>query len=86
LADFKIPPLGGEASQDNAVIQDMLTSKTLLVPTPDADTCTACGVCVEQRPAEALSLPEDLPRVDMDRGVTCFCCQEICPEKAMPLQ
>ncbi len=86
LADFKIPPLGGEAIQDNAVIQDMLTSKTLLVPTPDAEMCTACGACVEQCPAEALSLPDDLPRVDMDRCVTCFCCQEICPEKAMALQ
>jgi uncharacterized protein (DUF362 family)/NAD-dependent dihydropyrimidine dehydrogenase PreA subunit len=86
LSDFKIPPLGGEAIQDNAVIQDMLTSKTLLVPTPDAETCTACGACVEQCPAEALSLPDDLPQVDMDRCVTCFCCQEICPEKAMALQ
>ncbi len=85
LTDFKVPPLGGEAIQDNAVIQEMLATKTLLTPRPDPEACTACGACVEQCPAEALTMPDDLPVVDMDRCVTCFCCQEICPEKAMAL-
>lgn len=86
LKGFKLPPLGGEAIQDNAVIQEMLQSKTLLTPQPDPELCTACGTCVEQCPAQALSMPDDLPRVDIARCVTCFCCQEICPEKAMVLQ
>ncbi|HSO20809.1 MAG TPA: DUF362 domain-containing protein [Desulfosarcina sp.] len=85
LEDFKVPPLGGEAIRDNAVIQEMLVSKTLLTPRPDPDRCTACGACVEQCPAAALSIEGDLPVADMDRCVTCFCCQEICPEKAMVL-
>lgn len=86
LENFKIPPLGGEAIHDNAAVQEMLQSKTLLTPVPDPDTCTACGACVEQCPTEALTLPDHLPEVDMDRCVTCFCCQEICPDKAMVLQ
>lgn len=86
LKNFKLPPLGGEAIQDNAVVQDMLESKTQLTPQADPDGCTACGTCVEQCPAEALSMPDDLPQADMERCVTCFCCQEICPEKAMELQ
>ena len=85
LNDFKLPPLGGEAIHDNAAVQDMLESKTQLTPRADPDGCTACGSCVEQCPAQALSMEEDLPRVDMARCVTCFCCQEICPEKAMAL-
>jgi uncharacterized protein (DUF362 family)/NAD-dependent dihydropyrimidine dehydrogenase PreA subunit len=85
LDDFKLPPLGGEAIQENAAVQDMLESKTRLTPRADPDGCTACGTCVEQCPAEALSMPDDLPQVDMDLCVTCFCCQEICPEKAMVL-
>ena len=64
----------------------MLESKTQLTPRADPDACTACGSCVEQCPAQALSMPDDLPEVDMDLCVTCFCCQEICPEKAMVLQ
>jgi formate hydrogenlyase subunit 6/NADH:ubiquinone oxidoreductase subunit I len=27
----------------------------------------------------------DLPVVDADTCITCFCCQEVCPEKAMTL-
>jgi uncharacterized protein (DUF362 family) len=86
LKDFKLPPLGGEAIQDNSDVQAMLESKTRLTPRADPDGCTACRTCVEQCPAQALSMNGDLPRVDMDRCVTCFCCQEICPEKAMVLQ
>lgn len=86
LKDFKLPPLGGEAIEGNVVIQELFQSKSMLVPQPDPDACTACGACVEQCPAEALFIPDNLPEVDMDRCVTCFCCQEICPEKAMVLQ
>lgn len=86
LTDFKVPPLGGEAVQDNAVIQEMLQRKTQLTPQPDPDACTACGACVEHCPAGALAMADDLPVVEMLRCVTCFCCQEICPEKAMVLQ
>ena len=86
LKNFKLPPLGGEAIQENAVVQEMLESKTRLTPRADPDDCTACGTCVEQCPAQALSMPDDLPQVDMGLCVTCFCCQEICPEKAMVLQ
>lgn len=86
LENFKLPPLGGEAIQDNATVQEMLESKTRLTPRANPDGCTACGTCVEQCPAQALSMPDDLPEVDMDLCVTCFCCQEICPEKAMVLQ
>ncbi|WP_319522024.1 DUF362 domain-containing protein [uncultured Desulfosarcina sp.] len=86
IKDFKVPPLGGEAIHDNAAVQETIQSKVVLVPRPDPDRCTACGACVEHCPAEALSMPDDLPVADMARCVTCFCCQEMCPEKAMVLQ
>jgi uncharacterized Fe-S center protein len=41
---------------------------------------------VEHCPAEALSILDVLPVADMVRCVTCFCCQEMCQEKAMMLQ
>jgi uncharacterized protein (DUF362 family)/Pyruvate/2-oxoacid:ferredoxin oxidoreductase delta subunit len=85
LKNFKVPPLGGEALQGNTAVQERLHSKTLLVPRPDPELCTACGACVEQCPAEALTMMDDLPQVDRERCVICFCCQEICPEKAMAL-
>ena len=86
LPDYKVPPLGGEAMLDNPAVQEMLASKTVLIPQVDPELCTGCGTCVEQCPAGALSLKDDLPRVDTGLCVTCFCCQEMCPEKAITLQ
>jgi uncharacterized protein (DUF362 family)/Pyruvate/2-oxoacid:ferredoxin oxidoreductase delta subunit len=86
LANYTLPPLSGEANAANAAVQALLDSKIGLVPTADADSCTACGNCVDHCPADALTLVNDLPRADMSRCVTCFCCQEICPEKAMELK
>ncbi len=86
IPDFKLPSLGGEAIAGNAAIQAFLHSKTVLRPKADPELCTACGTCVSQCPAEALSIPEDLPQVDVGKCIVCFCCQEICPEKAITLQ
>jgi uncharacterized protein (DUF362 family)/Pyruvate/2-oxoacid:ferredoxin oxidoreductase delta subunit len=88
LADFKLPPLGGEAVIHNEAIQSMLHDRTLLRPQADPELCTACGTCIEQCPVSALTMDmdEDIPRVDADTCITCFCCQEMCPEKAIALQ
>jgi formate hydrogenlyase subunit 6/NADH:ubiquinone oxidoreductase subunit I len=32
-----------------------------------------------------LSLPGDIPVADRSLCITCFCCQELCPEKAITL-
>ena len=88
LPDFKLPPLGGEDNLNNPDLQAMLHSRTVLRPHADPGLCTACGTCVDQCPASALSLGEveHLPEVDDDTCITCFCCQEICPEKAIELK
>jgi uncharacterized protein (DUF362 family)/NAD-dependent dihydropyrimidine dehydrogenase PreA subunit len=86
LPDFKLPPLGGEATSENKAIQEILHSRTLLVPQVDPELCTACGTCVDQCPVSALSMNGDIPLVDADTCITCFCCQEICPERAITLK
>ncbi len=86
LPDFKLPPLGGEASMSNKPVHDRLHQLTLLLPQADPELCTGCGTCIDQCAAMALSMNENLPQVDADSCITCFCCQEICPEKAMTLK
>jgi uncharacterized protein (DUF362 family)/Pyruvate/2-oxoacid:ferredoxin oxidoreductase delta subunit len=86
LANFKLPPLGGEAIMQNEAIQGLIHGRTLLQPQADPELCTACGNCVEHCPVAALSLDGSLPQVDADTCITCFCCQEICEEKAMALK
>ncbi len=86
LSHFKLPPLGGEIISENKVIQEMMHSRTLLLPQADAELCTACCTCVDQCPVSALSMNGDTPLVDAESCITCFCCQEICPEKAITLK
>lgn len=86
LPDFKLPPLGGEASTSNKALHRRLHDLTLLRPQADPELCSGCGTCVDQCAASALSMNGNLPRVDADKCITCFCCQEICPEKAMTLK
>lgn len=84
IADFKLPPMGGEA-MSSPQIQEFITSRTLLRPKADPDKCTGCGACIDQCPASALAFDEQLPKVDPDKCIVCFCCQEMCPEQAMQL-
>ena len=86
LANFKLPPLGGEAMIHNETIQSVIHERTLLTPQANPDWCTGCGTCIEQCPMSALSMCDDLPQVDPEACIACFCCQEICPEKAITLR
>ena len=86
LADFKLPPFGGEAHLKNENLVAFLQSKTILRPQADPQLCTACGACVEQCPVSALSMGDHIPQVDANKCIACFCCQEICPEKAITLR
>ncbi|HSH69662.1 MAG TPA: DUF362 domain-containing protein [Deferrisomatales bacterium] len=85
LPGFKLPPLGGEANQDNPEIQGHLLRGSQLRPGVDPELCTGCGRCVEQCPVSALAMGDGIPQVDADACITCFCCQELCPERAITL-
>ncbi len=86
IPDFVLPPLGGEANINNPGLQETIAERARLLPWP-AQWCTGCGTCVEQCPVGALSMGYDgYPHADKDLCITCFCCQEICPEKALELR
>ncbi|HVP79941.1 MAG TPA: 4Fe-4S binding protein, partial [Thermodesulfobacteriota bacterium] len=87
LSDFKLPLLSGKRDFHNKNIQEVLRSRVILRPQVDHELCTGCGPCVEQCPVSALSTSGQLPQVDSKLVcITCFCCQEICPEKVMTLK
>jgi NAD-dependent dihydropyrimidine dehydrogenase PreA subunit len=85
IPDYHIPPLGGDANMNNET-QELICSKTTLLPQVDIELCTACASCIEQCPMGALHMGEnDIPEVNAEECITCFCCQEMCPEKAITL-
>jgi Pyruvate/2-oxoacid:ferredoxin oxidoreductase delta subunit len=86
IPGFKLPPLGGEAVAGNPAMGELFHGRTLLRPKVDRELCTGCGTCIDHCTVEALSMAEDHPIVDADTCITCFCCQELCPEKAIMLE
>lgn len=86
IPDFKVPPLGEDALKHLSHIQKLLEDRSESRPVVDPARCTGCGTCVEQCPADALTLDANLPVVDPAACIACFCCQEMCPEKAISLK
>jgi len=55
-----------------------------LLASPQASSrCTACGVCVENCPVEAITIVDGRARMDLERCIRCYCCHELCPEDAV---
>ena len=87
VPDFKLPPFGGQVILQNEAIQTLISNRTRMRPQADGELCTGCGTCIDQCAVSALSMSDDnLPIVDADTCITCFCCQELCPEKAITLR
>lgn len=51
--------------------------------TIDQDKCTACGLCEEICPCEAISHDNDIYDIDPELCVECDVCVEECPAKAI---
>lgn len=50
------------------------------------DECSGCGLCVDECPAEALSLDDEgISVVDADECVECGACVDVCPNVAIKL-
>jgi len=64
--------------------------KRLIVPRPviDAAKCVKCGLCAAACPVPGKALrfrngPSRLPEYDYDLCIRCYCCQEMCPHRAI---
>jgi uncharacterized protein (DUF362 family)/NAD-dependent dihydropyrimidine dehydrogenase PreA subunit len=45
--------------------------------------CNLCGECITICPGQVISIQKEKIRVDTEKCIRCFCCQEICPEGAI---
>lgn len=48
-----------------------------------ADVCTGCGHCPKACPVGAVTVVDDKPVFDYDKCIRCFCCLELCPQRAL---
>jgi NAD-dependent dihydropyrimidine dehydrogenase PreA subunit len=52
----------------------------------DADSCTGCGACVDECPAAAIELKDDIAVVDEDECLDCGACEDACPNGAITVE
>lgn len=52
-------------------------------PFVEAALCNGCRNCLAACPAEAISFADRAPSIALDRCIRCFCCHELCPERAI---
>ena len=55
-------------------------------PRFDPQSCTGCGICMEECPAQIISLDGGIPDLELDSCIRCYCCMEFCPQGAIDLR
>jgi len=85
VVDFRRPRTGGQqVRMIPASVPSWLTNQLLARPQA-GPKCTACGICVENCPMQAITIVQGRARTDLERCIRCYCCHELCPEDAVEL-
>ncbi|MBN2111416.1 MAG: 4Fe-4S binding protein [Methanosarcinaceae archaeon] len=58
-----------------------------MVAIVNASECVGCGTCVDECPAEAITLNDDnIAVVDVDKCLDCGACVDVCPTEAISME
>ena len=52
------------------------------MPWINKESCTGCGICVEECPAGAIGMENDIAFIKDDACIRCGICHDVCPEDA----
>jgi uncharacterized protein (DUF362 family)/NAD-dependent dihydropyrimidine dehydrogenase PreA subunit len=88
IKDFKVPQLSGLRNiqfTENKFLRKIMDS---LKPRPVFlhKLCTGCSACVKSCPAGIIKMNNRRPYADLSKCIRCFCCQELCPQKAITIK
>jgi len=50
------------------------------------DECTGCGICVDECPAAAIEIVDEVAKVDEDECTECGTCVDECPNEAIVME
>ncbi|MHC4271377.1 MAG: indolepyruvate ferredoxin oxidoreductase subunit alpha [Planctomycetota bacterium] len=52
----------------------------------DNEKCTGCETCVDECPAEAISMAKEKAVIDPDTCIDCAACVDVCPVEAISME
>lgn len=85
VAGFKRPRTASrDVKKLPAFVRGWVTRQLLASPHAGS-RCTACGVCVENCPVQAITIVDERAYMDLTLCIRCYCCHELCPEGAVEL-
>ncbi len=85
IEDFLLPPRGDIVSRLPKPLYRMLRNHMVRKPVFLREKCTGCRTCILGCPVDAIAGEGKKLRIDYSRCIRCYCCQEVCPEVAIPL-
>ena len=67
-------------------IRRFLVKRYMNKPAPSKARCNGCGDCMRACPRQCIQMIDGLAVMDYDKCIRCFCCHELCPEKAIDIE
>jgi ferredoxin len=52
----------------------------------DKEKCTGCETCVDECPADAISMAEEKAVIDAETCIDCGACVDVCPVEAITME
>ena len=52
----------------------------------ESDLCVGCETCVDECPAEAITMEEGIAKVDKKKCTECKTCVDVCPSAAIRME
>ncbi|MGB9596846.1 MAG: DUF362 domain-containing protein [Candidatus Poribacteria bacterium] len=86
IDNFKMPSTFLSQFAGRAYNNRLIRSIIWLKPFILKDKCKSCRVCVDNCPANAMSMEGDCPSINRKICIRCYCCQELCPNDAIELK
>jgi uncharacterized protein (DUF362 family) len=86
IDDFQLPSRNFFSERNVAFLTERLSRHFTPRPHPLPGVCTGCGRCAQICPRKAITVQEELARVNLKKCIRCFCCEELCEYGAVQIK
>jgi uncharacterized protein (DUF362 family)/NAD-dependent dihydropyrimidine dehydrogenase PreA subunit len=83
---FRVPAGGARSMERVPAFLRSLGTRNMVANPVVNELCIGCGLCIDSCPAQTIVEVEGRARIELGDCIRCYCCHEICPERAIDLR